>query len=138
MNEEKSILPKEWRMHAFFMEHVQFLNEQGGHLLFNVADKEAFEDIRNFERQSEKGDIIITSPLTDLAKALQKVVLSFSIWKIGTMGGAPLPKGNEPGHDGIADENVNIDPETVKIVFDSDKGDMVALESKWDSANIRC
>lgn len=134
MNEEKNPFPKEWRMHAFFMDALPILNEPVKHVASNVSDKEAFEDIiQTLKRQSEKVTLLFTGPLTDLAKALQKdsSIVQY-IEKLVWMGGTFLPKGNveEPEHDGSAEWNAYWDPEAVKIVFDSDiEIDMVALES---------
>lgn len=67
-------------MHAFFMDALPILNEPVKHVASNVSDKEAFEDIiQTLKRQSEKVTLLFTGPLTDLAKALQKIHLSFSI-----------------------------------------------------------
>ncbi|HID5036376.1 TPA: nucleoside hydrolase [Staphylococcus aureus] len=131
---EKNPFPKEWRMHAFFMDALPILNEPVKHVASNVSDKEAFEDIiQTLKRQSEKVTLLFTGPLTDLAKALQKdsSIVQY-IEKLVWMGGTFLPKGNveEPEHDGSAEWNAYWDPEAVKIVFDSDiEIDMVALES---------
>ncbi|HDE0780527.1 TPA: nucleoside hydrolase [Staphylococcus aureus] len=130
----KNPFPKEWRMHAFFMDALPILNETVKHVASNVSDKEAFEDIiQTLKRQSEKVTLLFTGPLTDLAKALQKdsSIVQY-IEKLVWMGGTFLPKGNveEPEHDGSAEWNAYWDPEAVKIVFDSDiEIDMVALES---------
>ena len=62
-----------------FMDALPILNEPVKHVASNVSDKEAFEDIiQTLKRQSEKVTLF-TGPLTDLAKALQKIHLSFSI-----------------------------------------------------------
>ncbi len=87
----------------------------------------------NFKETIRKSNIIITGPLTDLAKALQKdsSIVQYIEKLVG--GWSTLPKnGNvlEPEHDGSAEWNAYWDPEAVKIVFDSDiEIDMVALES---------
>ncbi len=65
---------------CLFMDALPILNEPVKHVASNVSDKEAFEDIiQTLKRQSEKVTLLFTGPLTDLAKALQKIHLSFSI-----------------------------------------------------------
>ncbi|MGZ1530710.1 nucleoside hydrolase [Staphylococcus argenteus] len=130
----KNPFPKEWRMHAFFMDALPILNEQVNQTTSKISDKEAYEDIIHvLNEQTENVILLFTGPLTDLAKALQEdASIKKRIERLVWMGGTFLPKGNveEPEHDGTAEWNAFWDPEAVKIVFDSDiKIDMVALES---------
>ncbi|SUL69853.1 Purine nucleosidase [Staphylococcus aureus] len=130
----KNPFPKEWRMHAFFMDALPILNEPVKHVASNVRDKEAFEDIiQTLKRQSEKVTLLFTGPLTDLAKALQKdsSIVQY-IEKLVWMGGTFLPKGNVEELSMMVLQNgmhIGIQ-KRLKLVFDSDiEIDMVALES---------
>ncbi|MEW2794393.1 nucleoside hydrolase [Staphylococcus argenteus] len=130
----KNPFPKEWRMHAFFMDALPILNEPVNQTTSKISDKEAYEDIIHvLNEQTENVILLFTGPLTDLAKALQEdASIKKRIERLVWMGGTFLPKGNveEPEHDGTAEWNAFWDPEAVNIVFDSDiKIDMVALES---------
>lgn len=127
-------LPKEWRMHAFFMDALPILNEQTTNQQSDMSNLEAYEDIiRVLSESTEKITLLFTGPLTDLAKALKiDPSIQKNIDKLVWMGGTFLEKGNveEPEHDGTAEWNAFWDPEAVKVVFDSDIAiDMVALES---------
>ncbi|UDI77686.1 nucleoside hydrolase [Staphylococcus taiwanensis] len=126
--------PKEWRMHAFFMDALPILNESTMNQSSSASDVEAFQDIMNVLKKSDdKVTLLFTGPLTDLAKALkEESTITNKIDKLVWMGGTFLEKGNveEPEHDGTAEWNAFWDPEAVKTVFDSDIDiEMVALES---------
>lgn len=126
--------PKEWRMHAFFMDALPILNESTTNEQSTISDVEAYEDIiRVLSQSSEPVTLLFTGPLTDLAKALKiEPSIQNNIEKLVWMGGTFLEKGNveEPEHDGTAEWNAFWDPEAVKTVFDSEIAiDMVALES---------
>src|SRR5699024_10439017 len=129
----KNPFPKDWRMHAFFMDALPILNEQVPQQSQLLADS-AYEDIiEKVNMSKEKVTLLFTGPLTDLAKAITvdpKIV--HNIERLVWMGGTFLEKGNveEPEHDGTAEWNAFWDPEAVKTVFDTEmKIDMVALES---------
>ena len=130
----KNPFPKEWRMHAFFMDALPMLNESHIHKRSKMSDYEVYEDlIQKVKASNEKVTLLFTGPLTDLAKAIScdKSFLK-NVNKLVWMGGTFLEKGNveEPEHDGTAEWNAFWDPKAVKTVFDSDiKIDMVALES---------
>ncbi|MGZ1678173.1 nucleoside hydrolase, partial [Staphylococcus argenteus] len=119
----KNPFPKEWRMHAFFMDALPILNEPVNQTTSKISDKEAYEDIIHvLNEQTESVILLFTGPLTDLAKALQEdASIKKRIERLVWMGGTFLPKGNveEPEHDGTAEWNAFWDPEAVKIVFDS-------------------
>lgn len=130
----KNPFPKEWRMHAFFMDALPILNESKMTNKARNSDDEAYKDIiRKVNASSEKVILLFTGPLTDLAKAIiHNNDFLNNVEKLVWMGGTFLEKGNveEPEHDGTAEWNAFWDPEAVKTVFDSDlKIDMVALES---------
>lgn len=130
----KNPFPKEWRMHAFFMDALPILNETRTPNRAKVSDYEAYEDIiQKVNMSSKKVTLLFTGPLTDLAKAIRhNDAFLANVEKLVWMGGTFLDKGNveEPEHDGTAEWNAFWDPEAVKTVFDSKiKIDMVALES---------
>ena len=116
--------PKEWRMHAFFMDALPILNESTTNEKSTISDVEAYEDIiRVLNQSNEPVTLLFTGPLTDLAKALKiEPSIQNNIEKLVWMGGTFLEKGNveEPEHDGTAEWNAFWDPEAVKTVFDSE------------------
>lgn len=129
----KNPFPKDWRMHAFFMDALPILNEPTNRHS-NILEHEAYRDIIDKIHSSpEKVTLLFTGPLTDLAKAITvDATIVQNIERLVWMGGTFLEKGNveEPEHDGTAEWNAFWDPEAVKTVFDTDiKIDMVALES---------
>lgn len=129
----KNPFPKDWRMHAFFMDALPILNEPtNGHS--NILKHGAYRDIIDkIHNSPEKVTLLFTGPLTDLAKAITvDATIVQNIERLVWMGGTFLEKGNveEPEHDGTAEWNAFWDPEAVKTVFDTEiKIDMVALES---------
>ena len=129
----KNPFPKDWRMHAFFMDALPILNEPTNGQS-NILEAEAYQDIiEKIQGSPEKVTLLFTGPLTDLAKAIAvDATIVQNIERLVWMGGTFLEKGNveEPEHDGTAEWNAFWDPEAVKTVFDTDIIiDMVALES---------
>ncbi|MFC1255252.1 nucleoside hydrolase [Staphylococcus xylosus] len=129
----KNPFPKDWRMHAFFMDALPILNEPTNGRS-NILKHEAYLDIIDkIHNSTEKVTLLFTGPLTDLAKAITvDATIVQNIERLVWMGGTFLEKGNveEPEHDGSAEWNAFWDPEAVKTVFDTEiKIDMVALES---------
>ncbi|WP_436854283.1 nucleoside hydrolase [Staphylococcus caeli] len=129
----KNPFPKDWRMHAFFMDALPILNEPTQQQS-KVLNREAYQDIIDkLQHSSTPVTLLFTGPLTDLAKALTvEPSIENRIERLVWMGGTFLEKGNveEPEHDGTAEWNAFWDPEAVKKVFDTNiKIDMVALES---------
>ncbi|AKS66202.1 nucleoside hydrolase [Staphylococcus coagulans] len=129
----KNPFPKDWRMHAFFMDALPILNEQVP-VQSQLRTVPAYQDIIERLETSERSvTLLFTGPLTDLAKALQIAPhITEKIERLVWMGGTFLERGNveEPEHDGTAEWNAFWDPEAVKTVFDSAIPiDMVALES---------
>lgn len=125
--------PKEWRMHAFYVDALPILNETG-EVRTPVSDLPAHLHLIECLRQSpEPVTLLFTGPLTDLARALEEEpAIIKHIAKLVWMGGTFLEKGNveEPEHDGTAEWNAFWDPYSVKTVFESDiQIEMVALES---------
>lgn len=128
----KNPFPKDWRMHAFFMDALPILNEK--QQLAPLAEQPAYQHlIDQVMAESEKTTLLFTGPLTDLAKAIQvEPAIVDKIDRLVWMGGTYLPEGNvhEPEHDGTAEWNAFWDPEAVGVVFNSPIDiDMVALES---------
>ncbi|MDR5603267.1 nucleoside hydrolase [Staphylococcus coagulans] len=129
----KNPFPKDWRMHAFFMDALPILNEQVP-VQSQLRMVPAYQDIIDrLETSASSVTLLFTGPLTDLAKALQIAPhITEKIERLVWMGGTFLERGNveEPEHDGTAEWNAFWDPEAVKTVFDSAIPiDMVALES---------
>lgn len=130
----KNPFPKEWRMHAFFVDALPVLNESRIKQHSTQLAIEAYEDIiEKLESSDEAVTLLFTGPLTDLAHALEVAPqITDKIERLVWMGGTFLTKGNveEPEHDGTAEWNAFWDPEAVATVFDADIAiDMVALES---------
>ena len=130
----KNPFPKDWRMHAFFMDALPILNERKYTGRATVAVHDAYEDIIEKLKSSETPvTLLFTGPLTDLAKSIEvDPSITAKIERLVWMGGTFLEKGNveEPEHDGTAEWNAFWDPEAVKTVFDTEIPiDMIALES---------
>lgn len=129
----KNPFPKDWRMHAFYVDALPILNE---HLPIQTKEAElpAHQHlIRTLRNSNERVTLLFVGPLTDLARALDEAPdIEEKIEKLVWMGGTFLPTGNveEPEHDGTAEWNAFWDPEAAKIVWDSEITiDLVALES---------
>lgn len=130
----KNPFPKDWRMHAFFVDALPILNEKCTNTASHESDIEAYQDIiEKLEESDEPVTLLFTGPLTDLAKALKVAPdIVTKIKRLVWMGGTFLEKGNveEPEHDGTAEWNAFWDPTAVKEVFDTAIPiEMVALES---------
>ncbi|PHK49972.1 nucleoside hydrolase [Staphylococcus edaphicus] len=129
----KNPFPKDWRMHAFFMDALPILNETNkAHA--NLLKQDAYQDIIEKIRNSpDSVTLLFTGPLTDLAKVVTvDPTIVDRVERLVWMGGTFLDKGNveEPEHDGSAEWNAFWDPEAVQTVFDTNIHiDMVALES---------
>ncbi|WP_172371724.1 nucleoside hydrolase [Sporosarcina jiandibaonis] len=129
----KNPFPKDWRLHAFYVDALPLLNESGK-IVTPVADKPAhlhlIEAIRAAE---EKTTLLFTGPLTDLARALDIAPdIEEKIERLVWMGGTFNEAGNveEPEHDGTAEWNVFWDPEAAGRVWETDiEIDLIALES---------
>ncbi|WP_430413741.1 nucleoside hydrolase [Lederbergia citrea] len=129
----KNPFPKDWRMHAFYVDALPILNESGK-IITPVAEKPAhlhmIDAIRN---TPEKTTLLFTGPLTDLARALDEAPdIEEKIERLVWMGGTFREAGNvhEPEHDGTAEWNVFWDPEAAARVWETNiEIDLVALES---------
>lgn len=129
----KNPFPKDWRMHAFYVDALPILKESG-EIRTPVAEKPAhlhmIDAIRN---RDDKTTLLFTGPLTDLARALDIAPdIEEKIEKLIWMGGTFREAGNvaEPEHDGTAEWNVFWDPEAAGRVWETNiEIDLVALES---------
>ncbi|UXR73840.1 nucleoside hydrolase [Staphylococcus sp. IVB6238] len=129
----KNQFPKDWRMHAFFMDALPIINERYP-IQSQALKNHAYEDIiQKVQSSQQPVTLLFTGPLTDLAKALDVASdIANNIERLVWMGGTFLERGNveEPEHDGTAEWNAFWDPEAVARVFETDIPiDMVALES---------
>lgn len=125
--------PKEWRLDAFSLDALPILNESGT-IVTPVAPKPAHLDlVDKLQATSEKTTLVMTGPLTDLARALQAdPSITAKIEQLYWMGGTFDGRGNvaEPEQDGTTEWNAYWDPQAVKTVWDSDLTiQMVGLES---------
>lgn len=129
----KNPFPKDWRMHAFYVEALPILNETEK-TETKFAEEAAHKHLINVLRESEeKTTLVFVGPLTDLARALEVAPdIEEKINKLIWMGGTFLDHGNveEPEHDGTAEWNAFWDPEAAQAIWDSAiKIDLVGLES---------
>ncbi|MYL72493.1 ABC transporter substrate-binding protein [Halobacillus litoralis] len=125
--------PKDWRMHAFYVDALPLLNEKGN-IDAPLASIPAHEHlIQTLRKTEDPTTLVFIGPLTDLARALAEAPdIEGKIEKLIWMGGTFLEVGNveEPEHDGTAEWNAFWDPEAAKRVWDSSIViDLVALES---------
>ncbi|BDR55956.1 nucleoside hydrolase [Xylocopilactobacillus apis] len=125
--------PKEWRLSAFSFNDFPILNEKR-EIKTPLAEKPAHLDMIDKIMQSEtKVNLVMTGPLTDLARAIEvNPKITENIERLYWMGGALNEKGNvrEPEHDGTAEWNAYWDPYAVKTVWESDLDIvLVALDS---------
>ncbi|OTW72440.1 ABC transporter substrate-binding protein [Bacillus sp. AFS094611] len=129
----KNPFPKDWRMHAFYVDALPILNE-AGKVITPVAAKPAHHHLIETLLQTEgKTTLLFTGPLTDLARALYEApIVEDKIERLVWMGGTFLTAGNvhEPEHDGTAEWNSFWDPKAVARVWESKiEIDLVTLES---------
>ncbi|HDR7915675.1 nucleoside hydrolase [Bacillus pretiosus] len=129
----KNPFPKDWRMHAFYVDALPILNESGK-VVTPIAAKPAHHHlIETLLQTEEKTTLLFTGPLTDLARALYEApVIEGKIERLVWMGGTFRTAGNvhEPEHDGTAEWNSFWDPEAAARVWESKiKIDLITLES---------
>ncbi|WP_416149084.1 nucleoside hydrolase [Salipaludibacillus sp. HK11] len=129
----KNPFPKDWRLHAFFVDSLPILNEYQP-VKTKVANIPAHKHmIDTIKKSQEPVTLLFIGPLTDLAAALDEAPeIEKNIEKLVWMGGTFLEVGNveEPEHDGTAEWNAFWDPEAVARVWESNiEIDLVALES---------
>lgn len=126
--------PAAWRLSSFAFNAFPMLNEFGDQPKTILATKPAHLDlIDKVQSNSEKTTLVMTGPLTDLARALEvDPSITEKIDKLFWMGGTMNNKGNvfEPEKDGTAEWNAYWDALAVKTVFDANIAiQMVGLES---------
>ena len=113
--------PKEWRLTAYSFNDLPILNEDDN--LGQRAKSPAHLDlIKKIKQAPKKVTLVMTGPLTDLARALSlSPEISKKIEKLYWMGGSMNGQGNveEPGSDGTVEWNAFWDPLAVKKVFDA-------------------
>ncbi|MBU7592548.1 nucleoside hydrolase [Metabacillus halosaccharovorans] len=129
----KNPFPKDWRMHAFYVDALPILNE-AGKVVTPAADIPAhLHLIKTIQETDEKTTLLFTGPLTDLARALDEAPeIEEKIERLVWMGGTFREEGNvhEPEHDGTAEWNVYWDSEAAARVWETNiEIDLVALES---------
>ncbi len=125
--------PNEWRLSAFSFDDFPILNEHGAPKT-PLADKPAHLDmIEKLHHSKEKVTLVMTGPLTDLARAIKtEPTIVNKISRLYWMGGAIGSKGNvaAPGADDTMEWNSYWDPEAVKAVWKSNlEIVMVGLDS---------
>lgn len=125
--------PKEWRLDAFSLDALPILNEAGT-VTTPVATRPAHLDlIDKIQRTPGQTTLVMTGPLTDLARALAvDPTITAKIDRLYWMGGTFDGRGNvaEPEQDGTTEWNAFWDPAAVKTVWDSSIPiQMVGLES---------
>ena len=125
--------PHEWRMATYSFNYLPMLNEKG-HIDTPQAELPAHLDmVEKIKKSKEPVTLVMTGPLTDLARALDTDPdIEKNIKKLYWMGGSLDGHGNVAmvNADGSQEWNSFWDPYAVKRVFDSDiKIQMVGLES---------
>ncbi|GAF36252.1 nucleoside hydrolase [Lentilactobacillus farraginis] len=125
--------PKEWRLSSFSFDAFPILNEHQPELAPIAKQPAHLDMVDKINRETGKTTLVMTGPLTDLARALAvDPDITDKIDQLYWMGGTMRTRGNvlEPKHDGSAEWNAYWDPFAVKTVWDSDiKIQMVGLES---------
>ena len=125
--------PEAWRQAAYSFNNLPILNESGK-IETKQAKKPAHLDMAEKLMQADgKVNLVMTGPLTDLARALSvSPQIENKIEKLYWMGGSLNRHGNVAmiNSDGSQEWNSYWDPISVKIVFDSNIPiQMVGLES---------
>ena len=125
--------PSNWRLSSFSFNAFPMLNETGTIKTPQAAKPAYLDMVDKIQAADGPVTLIMTGPLTDLAKALKAdPSIQDKIESLHWMGGCLDGHGNtnEPGFDGTAEWNAFWDPEAVKTVFDSRLNiQMVGLES---------
>src|SRR5699024_3057018 len=125
--------PKEWRMHAFYLDALPILNEFEQKGNNNISEPAHLDLIKKVKNDDTAVTLIYIGPLTELAIALKEdTLIEENIEKLTWMGGTFLDKVNveEPEHDGTAEWNAFWDPVSASEVWESNiEIDLVALES---------
>lgn len=125
--------PHEWRMATYSFNYLPMLNEKG-HIDTKQAELPAHLDmVEKIKHAQEPVTLVMTGPLTDLARALDAdPEIEKNIKMLYWMGGSLNGHGNVAvvNADGSQEWNAFWDPYAIKRVFDSNiKIQMVGLES---------
>ena len=125
--------PHEWRMATYSFNYLPMLNEKG-HIDTKQAELPAHLDmVEKIKESKEPVTLVMTGPLTDLARALDTDPdIEKNIDMLYWMGGSLDGHGNVAivNADGCQEWNAFWDPYAIKRVFDSNiKIQMVGLES---------
>ena len=125
--------PKQWRLSAFSFNDFPILNERSIINTPLVKQPAHLDLIDKIIQSPEKVTVVMTGPLTDLARALTlRPEIAANINCLYWMGGALNGHGNvaEPDQDGTMEWNAYWDPQAVQTVWQSDlKIVQVALDS---------
>ncbi|KRL63542.1 nucleoside hydrolase [Lactobacillus psittaci] len=125
--------PEAWRESAFTFANFPILNELGAMKTKKATVPAHIDMAKKIMAQDDKTTLIMTGPITDLARALDyEPKLSEKIDKLYWMGGSLDGHGNVfvPYYDTTQEWNAFWDPEAVARVWESDLDiQMVGLES---------
>ena len=102
----KHPFPKEWRLSSYAFNSFPILNEKGTIKTPQAAKPAHLDMIDKIMAQDEKTTLIMTGPLSDLARALEiEPRIQDKIEKLYWMGGCLDGHGNvlEPSYDGTAE-----------------------------------
>lgn len=125
--------PQNWRLAAYSFNYLPILNEPGKIITKQAALPAHLDLVEKLEKADQPIDLIMTGPLTDLARALKsKPKIANKIKQLYWMGGTLNGHGNVAmvNADGTQEWNAFWDPFAVKTVFDSNIPiQMVGLES---------
>lgn len=125
--------PKEWRLSSFAFSDFPMLNEFRPIKTMQASKPAHLDMIEKLQQTSAPTTLVMTGPLTDLARALKiDPTITHNIKTLFWMGGTMNNQGNvaESQQDGTMEWNAYWDPEAVKTVWDADIDiQMVGLES---------
>ncbi|MGF7436892.1 nucleoside hydrolase [Lentilactobacillus senioris] len=125
--------PNNWRLSSISFDALPILNEHGAPRTKKASKPAHLDMIEKINAADAPTTLVMTGPLTDLARALEvDPTITNKIDKLYWMGGTMNNKGNvfEPNRDGTAEWNAYWDSEAVQTVFDSDLSiQMIGLES---------
>ena len=125
--------PKEWRMATYSFNYFPILNESGEIKTPEAALPAHLDMIDKIKKADGPVTLVMTGPITDLARALDEdASIQSKIEKVYWMGGSLDGHGNvvSVDADGTQEWNAFWDPDAVRRVLDSDlKIQMVGLES---------
>lgn len=125
--------PNDWRMAAYSFNYLPLLNEHGKPKTKKSNLPAHLDMIDKLEKADQPVTLVMTGPLTDLARALEeKPEIVNKIKELYWMGGSLDGHGNvfTVNADSTQEWNAFWDPDAVKTVFDSSiKINMIGLES---------